>query len=145
MKPAPRRFERLTYTQLEADRILALVPAEDRLAAIGFDADRDALIRGRFSEYRFLHFATHGELDTEHPELSRLVLSRVDRAGRPRDDDSLFAHDIYDLDLPAELVVLSACETALGAEIRGEGLLGLTQSFFYAGAARGRRQPVEGR
>ena len=65
----------------------------------------------------------------------RLVFSQVDERGRPR-DGSLYAHQIYDLSLPADLVVLSACRTALGKEIRGEGLVGLTQSLFYAGAAR---------
>ena len=69
-------------------------------------------------------------------ESSRLVLSRVDALGQPCDDGFLFAHDVYNLELRADLVVLSACETALGAEIRGEGLLGLAQGFFYAGAGR---------
>jgi CHAT domain-containing protein len=136
LKPAPRHFERLAFSRFEADRILALVPPAESFKATGFDADRTVVISGRLSGYRLLHFATHGELNTEYPELSRLVLSRVDAQGEPRADDSIFAHEIYDLDLPADLVVLSACETALGAEIRGEGLLGLTQGFFYAGAAR---------
>ena len=136
MKPSPRRFERLAFSQLEADRILALVSPDESYRASGFKADRDAVVSGKLSDYRLLHFATHGELNTEYPELSRLVLSRVDEQGAPRQNDSVFAHEIYDLDLPADLVVLSACETALGAEIRGEGLLGLAQGFFYAGAER---------
>jgi len=63
------------------------------------------------------------------------VLSRVDAAGRPR-DGYLRPRDVYGLDLDAELVVLSGCRTALGREVRGEGLLGLTRGFLYAGAAR---------
>ena len=82
-----------------------------------------------------MHFATHGLLNSEHPELSGLVLSLVDQQGRPQ-DGFLQLQDIYNLNLPADLVVLSACETGLGKEIRGEGLMGLTRGFMYAGASR---------
>ncbi len=79
--------------------------------------------------YRIAHFSTHGVIDAERPEPAR-VLPR----GRPR-EGSLWAHELYELDLAADLVVLSACETALGREVRGEGLVGLTQGFFSAGAS----------
>ena len=82
-----------------------------------------------------MHFATHGVLDSERPGLSSLVLSMVDEQGKPQ-DGFLRANDIYNLKLPAELVVLSACQTGLGKEIKGEGLVGLTRGFMYAGAAR---------
>jgi CHAT domain-containing protein len=82
-----------------------------------------------------VHFATHGLLNSRHPELSGLVLSLVDGEGKPQ-NGFLQAHEIYNLTLGAELVVLSACQTALGKEIRGEGLLGLTRGFMYAGAPR---------
>ena len=82
-----------------------------------------------------MHFATHGLLDSEHPDLSGLVLSLVDEKGTPQ-DGFLRLHEIYNLRLPVDLVVLSACQTALGREIRGEGLVGLTRGFMYAGAAR---------
>jgi len=130
-----RSFERLVYSRNEAEAVLALVPAARRLQAFGFDANLDLALSGALKGYQILHFATHGDLDSEHPELSRLVLSQLDETGGER-DGFLYAHDIYDLDLDAELVVLSACETALGKEIRGEGLVGLTQAFLYAGAAR---------
>lgn len=90
---------------------------------------------GVLSRYQIVHFATHAVLDTDHPELSGIVLSLVDPGGRPR-DGFLRVHEIYQLDLPADLVVLSGCRTALGKAVQGEGLVGLTQGFFYAGARR---------
>ncbi|MEM7349749.1 MAG: CHAT domain-containing tetratricopeptide repeat protein [Acidobacteriota bacterium] len=133
-KPAARHYERLIFSRQEAEDILTLAPVEQRFAAIGFDARREAMMSGRLGDYRILHFATHGELNAEHPELSRLVLSLVDATGEKL-NGHVFAHEIYGLELSADLVVLSACETALGVEVRGEGLLGLTQGFMYAGAA----------
>jgi CHAT domain-containing protein len=82
-----------------------------------------------------VRFVTHGLLDSNHPELSGVVLSLVDEKGSPV-DGFLRLHDIYNLNLPADLVVLSACETGLGKEVRGEGLIGLTRGFMYAGAPR---------
>jgi CHAT domain-containing protein len=129
-------YERLVYSQLEARAILRHLPGSRSKTLLGFEATREAVLDGDLGRYQMIHLATHGVLDEEHPELSRLVLSLVDEAGRRREGGFLFAHEISNLDLPVELVVLSACETALGKEIRGEGLVGLTQSFFYAGAAR---------
>jgi CHAT domain-containing protein len=87
------------------------------------------------SQYRFVHFATHGFLDSLHPELSGILLSMFDEHGQPQ-DGFLRAHEVFNLKLPAELVVLSACQTGLGKEIKGEGLVGLTRGFMYAGAPR---------
>src|SRR5262249_33699748 len=77
----------------------------------------------------------HGLLDTERPNLSALVLSQVDAKGQPQ-DGFLRVGDIYNTRLSADLVVLSACQTGLGKEVRGEGLMGLTRAFLYAGAPR---------
>ncbi|HEY2293303.1 MAG TPA: CHAT domain-containing tetratricopeptide repeat protein, partial [Thermoanaerobaculia bacterium] len=129
------RLRPLPYSSQEAKDLLALAPPDQRLAALGFDASREAVLSGKLAGYRIVHLATHGELDTEHPELSKLVFSQVDEHGRPRGEDGfVWAHEIYGLRLPADLVVLSACSTALGKEIRGEGLVGLTRGFQYAGA-----------
>jgi CHAT domain-containing protein len=79
---------------------------------------------------RRLHFATHASLDERHPEYSALVLA-VQNDGI--DDGLLQMHEIFNLKLSADLAVLSACETGLGKEVTGEGLIGLTRAFFYAG------------
>jgi CHAT domain-containing protein len=84
-------------------------------------------------QYRIIDFATHGFRNNEHPELSGLVLSLVDKEGQPQ-DGFLRLHDIYNLNLPVDLIVLSACNTGLGKDVRGEGLIGLTRGFMYAGA-----------
>jgi CHAT domain-containing protein len=102
------------------------------LLATGFDAGRELAVSGRLSEYRIVHFATHAVLDNQRPELSGVVLSLFDRAGRPR-DGFIRLHDVYGLTLNADLAVLSGCQTALGRELPGEGLLGLTRGFMSAG------------
>ena len=105
------------------------------MKAFDFDASRDAVLAADLGLFRILHFAAHSVLDDERPELSGIVLSLFDRAGRRR-NGFLRLYDIYSLRLNADLVVLSACQTALGQEIKGEGLIGLTRGFFYAGAHR---------
>jgi CHAT domain-containing protein len=124
---------RLPFSRLEADAIVALVPGKDAFVATGFAANREAATSRRLAEYRIIHFATHGILNARRPELSAVVLSLFDQRGR-RQDGFLRLHDVYNLTLAADLVVLSGCQTALGKELRGEGLLGLTRGFMYAGA-----------
>jgi CHAT domain-containing protein len=102
---------------------------------IGFDANRSNATSAAIAQYRVVHFATHALLDSKNPELSGLVLSLVDRNGQPQ-DGFLDLEQIYNLNLPVDLVVLSACDTALGQEVRGEGLIGLARGFMYAGASR---------
>jgi CHAT domain-containing protein/Tfp pilus assembly protein PilF len=126
---------RLPGTRREAEAILALVPQTLRKEAVDFDANRAAAMSPDLGQYRFLHFATHGLLNSESPELSGLVLSLVDKNGAPQ-NGILRTLDVYNLKLPVELVVLSACRTARGKENGGEGLMGLTRGFFYAGARR---------
>ncbi|HYK22706.1 MAG TPA: CHAT domain-containing protein, partial [Pyrinomonadaceae bacterium] len=100
-----------------------------------FDASRALATSAEMGQYRIVHFATHGLINNQHPELSGIVLSLVDREGRSQ-NGFLRLYDLYNLKLSADLVVLSACQTALGKEVRGEGLVGLTRGFMYAGAPR---------
>ncbi len=134
-RSAGSQFSRLPYSEREALAILTLVPEQQRFTAMGFEASKETVTSGRLAKYRIVHFATHGILDTEQPSFSKIVLSQIDREGRRR-DGFLRTHEIYNLRLPSDLVVLSACQTALGKAIRGEGLVGLTRGFMYAGAAR---------
>ena len=129
------RIRRLPFSRQEAEMILALVPAHDGMKALDFKASRETATGGELGEYRIIHFATHGLLNAEHPELSGIVLSLVNEDGGQR-DGFLRLHEIYNLRLSAELVVLSACQTALGKQIRGEGLVGLVRGFMYAGSKR---------
>jgi CHAT domain-containing protein len=128
-------FARLPFSREEANGIAALARPGKVFKATDFQASRDTVLGGALAGYRFVHFATHGMLDSDRPSLSGLVLSLVDEGGAPR-DGYLRLHDIYNLRLGAELVVLSACQTALGKEIRGEGLVGLARAFMYAGTPR---------
>jgi len=105
------------------------------MKATDFGASRATATSAELGQYRIVHFATHGLLNSEHPELSGLVLSLVDEQGKSQ-DGFLRLHDIYNLNLPVDLVVLSACSTGLGKEVRGEGLVGIVRGFMYAGAAR---------
>jgi len=126
---------RLPYTRQEAEAILALAPSTGRKAALGFEANRSAAMSDDLSEYRIIHFATHSFLDSMNPELSGIALSMLDRQGRPQ-NGFLRAHEIFNLRLGAELVVLSGCRTGLGREVKGEGLYGMTRGFMYAGSKR---------
>jgi CHAT domain-containing protein/Tfp pilus assembly protein PilF len=131
----PPTFERLPASRQEAEAIAALVPTGESTLALGFDASLSRVLGDRLSGFRVVHFATHGVIDAERPALSGLALSMVDAAGRPQ-QGFLHLHDVYNLKLDADLVVLSGCRTALGREVRGEGLIGLTRGFQYAGASR---------
>ena len=128
-------LERLRATRREAEAISAVTPRGRTLMALDFHANRKTAESPALADYRVLHFATHGLLNNVHPELSGIVLSLVDQNGQPR-PGFLQVHEIYNLKLNADLVVLSACQTALGKEVRGEGLMGLSRAFMYAGAAR---------
>ncbi len=128
-------LDRLQYTGTEAKKILALIPETQRLQALDFNASRTTATNPNLAQYQIIHLATHGLLDPINPELSGIVLSLFDQKGKSQ-DGFLRLHDIFNLNLPAELVVLSACETGLGKDVKGEGLVGLTRGFMYAGSRR---------
>ena len=128
-------FDRLPVSRREAELITALLPKGQSFKALDFDASRAAATSPELGRYQIVHFATHSLLNNQHPELSGIVLSLVDAKGQPQ-NGFLRLHEIYNLKLEADLVVLSSCQTALGKEIKGEGLVGLTRGFMYAGAPR---------
>jgi CHAT domain-containing protein len=114
-------FTRLPFSRFEANSIIQLTPQGTGLKATDFNASRALALSRELNQYRGVHFATHGLLNSERPELSGLVFSLLDREGKPQ-DGFLRLHEIYNLQLNADLVVLSACESGLGKEIKGEGL-----------------------
>jgi CHAT domain-containing protein len=128
------RLVRLPFTREEALAIVSRAGSSKNMQALDFDASRETATSPDLARFRVVHFATHALLNTRHPELSGIVLSLVDERGRPQ-DGFLRLHDVFNLRLNAQLVVLSACQTALGTDVRGEGLIGLTRGFMHAGSS----------
>jgi CHAT domain-containing protein len=132
-RTAREGLSRLPGTRREGEAVVALVGAGQSKLIVDFAATRAAAESDEMSQYRYVLFATHGLIDSQNPKLSALVLSLVDEHGQPQ-DGYLRAYQIFNLNLPAEVVVLSACQTGLGKQVRGEGLVSLTRGFMYAGA-----------
>jgi CHAT domain-containing protein len=124
---------RLAGTRTEAEQIVKLAKTSGTQADVWLDLDasEDNLETRDISKYRVLHIATHGLLNAERPQFTGLVLSLV---GNKSEDGFLRTDEVFNLHLGAPLVMLSACETGLGKEKRGEGVMGLTRAFMYAGA-----------
>ncbi|MEG3880634.1 CHAT domain-containing protein [Microcoleus sp. herbarium7] len=127
--------KRLPFTRKEADIILSLVPSVARTQQFDFAATRATATDGNLANYQIVHFATHGIANSQNPELSGILMSMVDDKGNLV-NGFLRLTDIFNLKLAADLVVLSACQTGLGQNIQGEGMVGLTRGFMYAGAQR---------
>src|SRR5262249_9774629 len=111
-------LQRLLFSRDEAEAIVSLAQPSSVLKALDFEASRATVLSDQLDRYRIIHFATHGLLDSAHPELSGLALSLVDEGGKEQ-DGYLRLNEIYNLKLNADLVVLSACQTGLGKEVRG--------------------------
>lgn len=126
---------RLLFSREEARNILTLVQKENAFLRTDFEASRENVTENNLATYKILHFATHGLFDASRPELSGMVFSLYDKNGKSQ-DGFLRLNQIYNLKLPVDMVVLSACQTALGKDVKGEGLIGLTRGFMYAGSKR---------
>jgi CHAT domain-containing protein len=127
--------ERLPFTRQEAQTILSLFPSASSSQKIDFDASRTTATDGNLVNYQIIHLATHGIANNKNPELSGIVMSMVDDKGNLV-NGFLRLTDIFNLKLAANLVVLSACQSGMGQNIKGEGMVGLTRGFMYAGAQR---------
>ncbi|MEJ7617316.1 MAG: CHAT domain-containing protein [Pyrinomonadaceae bacterium] len=128
------KLARLNGTRIEAQQIAQLAKASGKVPSLWLDLEAsETNMRTRdMKQYRVIHIATHGLLNAARPQFSGLVLSLVgDAAGG---DGFLRTDEIFNLRLGSPLVMLSACETGLGREKRGEGVIGLTRAFMYAGA-----------
>lgn len=128
-------FGRLAFASREAEEIANVYSKDNPKVLLGLDANLPNVTNPEVGEYGILHFITHGFIDQVKPELSGIVLSLYDENGKER-EGYLTANNVFNLKLKTDLVVLSACETGLGKEIKAEGILGLSRGFFYAGAKR---------
>ena len=124
---------RLNGTRVEADQISKLAKTSGAQADVwlDLDANEDNVTTRDVSKYRIIHVATHGLLNAERPQFTGVVLSLV---GNKTNDGFVRTDEVFNLRLGSPLVMLSACETGLGKEKRGEGVMGLTRAFMYAGA-----------
>ncbi len=125
-------FSRLKFTRSEAEAISSFIEKEEKFVALDFAANLKTISNENLQKARIVHLATHGIINSQFPELSGLVLSLINEKGESQ-EGILRLYEVYNLELEADLVVLSACETALGKEIKGEGIVGLTHGFMYAG------------
>ena len=124
---------RLNASQDEADAIVEIIGESESTALGGAAATRERALDASIADYKVIHFATHGLINEERPELSGIVLSQVDETGQTS-NGVVRLQDIYAMNLSADAVVLSACNTGIGKEVKGEGLLSLSNAFLQVGA-----------
>ncbi len=128
-----KNLPRLAASKDESETIINIVGAARADNFSGFAATREKLLNLKTADYKIIHFATHGLTDEKRPELSGIVLSRFDEKGQKL-NEFFRIQDIYGLNLNADLVVLSACETGIGKAVKGEGLMSLNNAFLQTGA-----------
>lgn len=122
----------LEYSRSEVDKISSLYSSNKQKLLFGDDAREEEIKSENLTRYKKLHFSTHGILDEQFPARSAIVLTLDDD---PVEDGFLQMHEIFNLNINADLVVLSACQTGLGRLMKGEGVIGISRAFFYAGAS----------
>ncbi len=123
-------LKQLPYTRTEVNEIAALFPTLERRVFLGLDAQEQNVKTQPLQEYRYIHFAAHSYINEDHPARSGIILSRLTDSN---EDGMLQISEVMRLKLNADLVTLSACRTGLGKLLHGEGMIGLTRAFFYAG------------
>jgi len=130
--PEKDELNELPGTEAEVNEIASLFSKNNINTSLYTkkDADENRIKTSDLKKYSYLHFATHGVVDETNPELSRIFL----QTNSANEDGNLFAGEIYNLELKANLVTLSACQTGLGKISKGEGVIGLSRAFVYAGA-----------
>lgn len=125
---------RLPASADEAESIFKAVGGYRSTVRSGFSANRENVLNSDIADYKILHFASHGLIDEKRPELSGILLSLYDESGDQNDGGFIRLQDVYGLNLHSDLVVLSACDTGIGKDIRGEGVMSLTNAFLQAGS-----------
>ncbi len=125
-------YRQLPYTRTEVNEIASLFPSVERTVYLGTEAREQKVKTASLDKYRYLHFAAHAMIDEDHPKRSGVVLSSESNS---KEDGTLQMSEVMRLKLNADLVTLSACRTGIGKLLTGEGVIGLTRAFLYAGAS----------
>ncbi|MCH8874571.1 CHAT domain-containing protein, partial [candidate division KSB1 bacterium] len=126
-------LSRLPYSGMEIQNIAKLFPSAQADIFTRREASEEKVKeKAKLIGYKYVHFATHGLINERKPDFSSIVLAQDDDPG---EDGFLQAAEIFNLEMNADLIVLSACQTGLGKMVRGEGIIGLTRAFMYAGAS----------
>jgi CHAT domain-containing protein len=130
-RASAKGYKRLEYSAKEIENIASFFKKGNVEIYLRDDATEENVKReGELKKFNYIHFATHGFIDEAKPDFSSLALTKDNNS---EEDGFLRASEIFNLNLNADLVVLSACQTGLGKLIRGEGMVGLTRAFMYAG------------